>query len=41
MDRVEIRLSPEGDLMVDKSILYSMKPGQDPDEQYPDSLLRI
>jgi cytochrome b6-f complex iron-sulfur subunit len=40
MDRVGIALSPEGDLLVDRSILYSMKPGGDPDEQYPDSLLR-
>jgi cytochrome b6-f complex iron-sulfur subunit len=41
MDRVKVALSPEGDLLVDRSILYSMKPGGDPDEQYPDSLLRV
>ena len=41
LDRAKISLSPEGDLVVDKAVLYSMKPGQDPDEQYPDSLLRI
>lgn len=41
MDRVKIELGPEGDLLVDKSILFAMSPGADPDEQYPDSLLRI
>jgi len=41
MDRVKVTLSPEGDLLVDKSILYSMQPGADPDEQYPESLLRV
>lgn len=41
MDRVKITLSPEGDLLVDKSFLYSMRPGEDPDEQYPESLLRV
>ena len=41
MDRVKITLSPEGDLLVDKSIVYVMKPGMDPDEQYPESLLRV
>lgn len=41
MDRVQITLSPEGNLLVDKSIVYSMKPGADPDEQYPDSLLKV
>jgi len=41
MDRVKITLSPEGDLLVDKSIVYSMKPGEDPDEQYPASLLKV
>jgi hypothetical protein len=41
MDRVQIALNPEGDLLVDKSIIYSMKPGVDPDEQYPASLLKV
>jgi hypothetical protein len=41
MDRVKLTLSPEGDLLVDRSILYSMRPGEDPDEQYPESLLRV
>lgn len=41
LDRAKIALSPEGDLLVDKAILYSMKPGEDPDEQYPESLLRV
>lgn len=40
MDRVKITLSPEGDLLVDKSIVYVMRPGETPDEQYPESLLQ-
>ena len=39
MDRVKITLSPEGVLLVDKSIVYVMRPGEAPDEQYPESLL--
>lgn len=39
LDRVKITLNPEG-LIVDKSVVYSMKPGQDPDEQYPLSIVR-
>ncbi len=41
LDRARIALSPEGDLVVDKSVVYSMRPGENPDEQYPDSLLRV
>lgn len=41
LDRVTISLSPEGDLLVDKSVVYSMKPGENPDDQYPESLLRV
>ena len=41
MDRVKLTLGPEGDLLVDRSILFSMRPGEDPDEQYPESLLRV
>lgn len=40
LDRVKITLNPEGQIIVDKSVVYSMKPGQDPDEQYPLSILR-
>lgn len=40
MDRVKITLSPEGDVLVDKSIVYVMKPGVDPDEQYAESILK-
>lgn len=41
MDRVKIILSPEGDLLVDKSIVYVMRPGEAPDEQYPESILTV
>ena len=41
MDRVKLELGPEGDLLVDKSILFAMPPGADPDEQYPESLLTV
>jgi len=41
MDRVQMTLSPEGDLLVDKSVVYVMQPGVDPDEQYPESILTV
>jgi len=41
MDRVQMTLSPEGDLLVDKSVIYRMAPGIDPDEQYPESILTV
>jgi hypothetical protein len=41
VDRMQIALSPEGDLSVDTSIVYIMRPGEDPDEQYPRSLLTV
>ncbi len=41
MDRVQMTLSPEGDLLVDKSVIYRMAPGIDPDAQYPESILKV
>ncbi|RMF92756.1 MAG: ubiquinol-cytochrome c reductase iron-sulfur subunit [Nitrospinota bacterium] len=41
LDRVKVSLNAEGKLLVDKSIVYTMRPGIDPDEQYPESILRI
>ncbi|MFQ5882994.1 MAG: ubiquinol-cytochrome c reductase iron-sulfur subunit [Candidatus Methylomirabilales bacterium] len=41
LDRVKIMRTPEGELIVDKSVVYTMKPGVDPDEQYPQSILRV
>jgi len=40
LDRFEIVLGERGQLVVDKGKLYSMKPGVDPDDQYPESILK-
>lgn len=40
LDRVKIALNPEGQLIVDKSVLFRMKPG-DPDAEYPQSILKV
>ena len=40
MDRFEIRVGEDGQLVVDKSRVFFMKPGVDPDEQYPQSILK-
>ena len=40
LDRVKISLDPEGRLIVDKGTVYRMVPGREPDEQYPQSILR-
>lgn len=41
LDRVKIALSPEGNLLVDKSVIYRMLPGTQPAEQHPESILPI
>lgn len=41
LDRVKIALSPEGHLLVDKSIAYRMLAGIPPLEQHPESLLHL
>jgi cytochrome b6-f complex iron-sulfur subunit len=41
LDRVKISLDPEGRLIVDKGTVYRMVPGREPDEQYPQSILRV
>ncbi len=41
LDRVKIALGPEGHLLVDKSVVFRMKPGVLPAEQHPESLLRV
>jgi hypothetical protein len=33
-------LGEDGQVVVDKSKLFSMKPGTDPDDQYPQSILK-
>ena len=40
LDRFEISLAEDGQLVVDKSRSFRMKPGADPDEQYPQSVLK-
>ncbi len=40
LDRFEIRLSEDGQLIVDKSRLFRMGPGVEPDEQHPESILK-
>jgi cytochrome b6-f complex iron-sulfur subunit len=41
LDRFKISLGHEGRLVVDKSVMYRMAPGIDPDEQFPQSILRV
>jgi cytochrome b6-f complex iron-sulfur subunit len=41
LDRIEISLNSEGQLVVDKGEVYRMGPGVDPDEQHPESLLKV
>ena len=40
LDRFKIELGEGGQLVVDKSKIYSMKAGTDPDDQYPQSILK-
>jgi cytochrome b6-f complex iron-sulfur subunit len=41
MDRYEIRLGEDGQLVVDMSKRFVMQPGVDPNEQYPESILKV
>jgi hypothetical protein len=40
LDRFEIRLSEDGQLLVDKSRPFRMNPSVEPDEQFPESILK-
>ena len=40
LDRFEISVGEDGQLVVDKSTLFRMKPGAEPDQQYPKSILK-
>jgi len=40
LDRFKIELGEDGQLLVDKGRLHHMKAGLDPDEQYPDSIIK-
>jgi cytochrome b6-f complex iron-sulfur subunit len=41
MDRFKISIGDDGQLVVDKSVIYVMEPGVDPNEQYPQSILKV
>ncbi len=41
MDRFQLSLADDGQLLVDKSKIFKMQPGVDPNKQHPDSILRI
>jgi cytochrome b6-f complex iron-sulfur subunit len=41
MDRYEIRLGEDGQLVVDMSKVFVMQPGVDPNEQHPESILQV
>jgi cytochrome b6-f complex iron-sulfur subunit len=41
MDRFKISVGDDGQMVVDKSVTYVMAPGIDPNEQYPDSILKV
>ena len=41
MDRFKLSLADDGQLLVDKSTIFKMQPGVDPNKQHPDSILRI
>ena len=41
MDRFQLSLADDGQLLVDKSKIFKMQPGVDPNKQHPDSILRM
>ncbi|MBI2371119.1 MAG: ubiquinol-cytochrome c reductase iron-sulfur subunit [Deltaproteobacteria bacterium] len=41
LDRIKLELTPEGDLVVDKAHIFRMAAGKDPDEQYPQAILKV
>jgi cytochrome b6-f complex iron-sulfur subunit len=41
MDRFKIYVGDDGQLVVDKSVIYTMEPGVDPNEQHPESILKL
>ena len=40
LDRFEITVAEDGQLLVDKSVTYKMRPDVEPDDQYPQSVLK-
>ena len=41
LDLFAVSLNENGQLMVDKSKVYKMQPGIEPEEQYPESVLKV
>ena len=41
LDRFRISVGEDGQLVVDKSKAFKMNPGVEPEEQYPDSILKV
>ena len=41
MDRFKISIADDGELQVDKSVLFEMAPGIDPNDQHPESILKV
>jgi len=41
MDRVKLSLGEDGQLVVDKSVMFRMQPGVDPNKQHPESILKV
>ncbi len=41
MDRFKVSVAEDGQLVVDKSKVFKMNPGVEPDDQYPDSILKV
>ncbi len=41
MDRFKMIVGEDGQLVVDKSVVYRMEPGVEPNEQHPESILKV
>ena len=41
MDRVQIAVAEDGQLVIDKSKTFVMPPGADPNKQHPESILKV
>ncbi|HTN70908.1 MAG TPA: Rieske 2Fe-2S domain-containing protein [Methylomirabilota bacterium] len=41
MDRFEVEVGEDGQLVVDKNVLYKMQPAVEPDDQHPESVLKV
>jgi cytochrome b6-f complex iron-sulfur subunit len=41
LDRFKLSIGDDGQLVVDKSKVFKMGPGAEPDEQYADSILKV